>query len=551
MRAEGASIGWQIENLPSDHTGVSRVLQVVLPLTFPREAACVFVQPSAYQVWPHCEPNGKLCLWHEGAGPEGLSAAAQIESVLSSLGDVLKPIYPTYDEARARDEFAAEWPSYWSARDKSLSLSDAQALLLDVTVSESAQRIRAVCCRRDRAQYVLIGSDDDRQTHWRGALALDARHDVRTEALVVPLSQAPIGAPRDLTELRDLLNHGCASAHLVLDELLASGQSPLFVVFRVGADTTAHAALELTPVFDRQPTTRLYGAKARKQRKVERKRMGWRIAVLPIERADPAWIHGRGFDVEADLLLTKHVLVAGCGSLGGLVIRALASAGVGRLTLVDPDTLTTANLGRHVLSARYLNDSKAKALAHEIGLQLPHIRTTALERKYQRIQLPSGKDAPNLVISTTADWAVDQQILDQHAAGTVKAVQLTWAEPHAIAGHAVLSIEPGDAAATLFDEQGVFKRQATRWKNPRFPLLGCAGSHQPATFNRLQRIAALAVEQAVRFLVGAQLTSEHRAWLGDSATLTQLGGTWIPSSAMPAGSVEYTEVFSVPSGELS
>lgn len=43
----------------------------------------------------------------------------------------------------------------------------------------------------------------------------------------------------------------------------------------------------------------------------------------------------------------RHILVVGCGSVGGHAAVGLAYAGVGSLTLVDPDTLEPENAFRH------------------------------------------------------------------------------------------------------------------------------------------------------------------------------------------------------------
>ncbi|WP_211361473.1 HesA/MoeB/ThiF family protein, partial [Ideonella azotifigens] len=47
-------------------------------------------------------------------------------------------------------------------------------------------------------------------------------------------------------------------------------------------------------------------------------------------------------------LLASHALVIGAGGLGSPVALYLGSAGVGRLTLVDADTVDTTNLQRQI-----------------------------------------------------------------------------------------------------------------------------------------------------------------------------------------------------------
>jgi bacteriocin biosynthesis cyclodehydratase domain-containing protein len=48
-------------------------------------------------------------------------------------------------------------------------------------------------------------------------------------------------------------------------------------------------------------------------------------------------------------LAARHVAVLGCGGLGSWTVQALALSGIGRLTLIDPDTVELSNLNRQAL----------------------------------------------------------------------------------------------------------------------------------------------------------------------------------------------------------
>ena len=84
---------------------------------------------------------------------------------------------------------------------------------------------------------------------------------------------------------------------------------------------------------------------------------------------------------EADMgrLADSHVLIAGCGGIGGNVIENLARIGIGAITVVDGDSFDESNLNRQILcTPDKLGSSKALAAADRIRLIDPSIRVTAV-----------------------------------------------------------------------------------------------------------------------------------------------------------------------------
>ena len=63
-------------------------------------------------------------------------------------------------------------------------------------------------------------------------------------------------------------------------------------------------------------------------------------------------------------LRRSHVAVFGLGGVGSYVVEALARSGVGELTLVDQDTLSTSNINRQLFALEStVGMSKAEAAA--------------------------------------------------------------------------------------------------------------------------------------------------------------------------------------------
>lgn len=79
----------------------------------------------------------------------------------------------------------------------------------------------------------------------------------------------------------------------------------------------------------------------------------------------------------ADLAATS-VLVVGAGSVGGAAAHALATYGVGHLTLLDPDRLLGHNLVRHLGDARHVGQHKVDVLKQQLGDLRPDTEVEAL-----------------------------------------------------------------------------------------------------------------------------------------------------------------------------
>lgn len=78
-------------------------------------------------------------------------------------------------------------------------------------------------------------------------------------------------------------------------------------------------------------------------------------------------------------LAAARVAVIGAGGLGAPVLSYLAAAGVGRITVFDPDTVDATNLHRQVLfTTADVGRSKAVAAAEHLHAQNPEITVTAV-----------------------------------------------------------------------------------------------------------------------------------------------------------------------------
>lgn len=87
-------------------------------------------------------------------------------------------------------------------------------------------------------------------------------------------------------------------------------------------------------------------------------------------------------EVECRSLRDKHVVVVGCGGLGGYVISALARIGVTQITVVDSDSFEESNLNRQLFSRENnLGKPKVEVVADEVSKINSEVKIKALQEK--------------------------------------------------------------------------------------------------------------------------------------------------------------------------
>ena len=101
-------------------------------------------------------------------------------------------------------------------------------------------------------------------------------------------------------------------------------------------------------------------------------------------------------------LMTKNVLVVGLGGVGGICAEMIARAGIGKMTIVDGDTVDLSNTNRQI-PALHSNEGKLKAEVMEKRLKdiNPNLDLTVIPI-YLKNEL-----VENTVAADKYDYAVD------------------------------------------------------------------------------------------------------------------------------------------------
>lgn len=107
-----------------------------------------------------------------------------------------------------------------------------------------------------------------------------------------------------------------------------------------------------------------------------------------------------GWDIEAqEKLKLANVLIVGCGGIGCTTAELLARAGVGKITLIDADTIEMSNLQRQIA---YVEDNigfyKAEILAKRLQQINPYIRVESQTVKLDENNAEALISAQDLVL---------------------------------------------------------------------------------------------------------------------------------------------------------
>jgi molybdopterin/thiamine biosynthesis adenylyltransferase len=203
-----------------------------------------------------------------------------------------------------------------------------------------------------------------------------------------------------------------------------------------------------------------------------------------------------------------HVLVIGAGGLGSPVALFLGSAGVGRLTLVDGDTVDLTNLQRqiaHDLST--LGTPKAASAARRVGAINPRVEVVALDERVAGDRLDALVAAADVVVDCSDNFAT------RHA---VNAACVRYGRP-LVAGAAIvfdaqISVYDTRRAdspcyACVFPPDAAFEDVACSTMGVFAPLVGIVGSMQAA--EALKLVAGIGSSLAGRLQM---LDARAMAW---------------------------------------
>lgn len=507
----GLVVAWRVE-MPKDlrHPLVDHVV-VGVDATFPfSDPVVVALQGVVKDAphWPHIEPKGAVCLRrYRYSSP----AATR---VLSTLQDTLTVLDMSEDERDA--EHRREFLAYWSQLGKPASTP--YLCMLD-----STPRSRCIVYHRD-SERTLFAEDVKQLETWLSRKSKPSPKLAATTRLIwLDQPLLPAQFPQVGRDVIAMAGEG------VLDPHVRPG-SVLPVVLGCDIDGVAvYACVEIEGISVKEAAKGFRPSRPRPPSLVASTFQCKPATRRIVQRADYAWVHGRGKNAEIEALRHKKVAVVGCGALGGYFARALAQSGVGSLLLIDSDELAASNVGRHLLGMDSVGVSKSVALARRLGADFPH--AVSFEPWSGGIEFAKADQveelaACDLIIAAGINLA-GELALDRFRQGMEAAPPLvwTWIEEFAAAGHAVGLFDGANMAGALDDDGQFVMRLTSQWPAAAHAVeAGCAVAYQPYNAADMMGTINCAHRLALDVLLGKQQVNVVRSWLGDRDMATAKGG---------------------------
>lgn len=499
-----------------DIDGRRVVLRVGLCQRFPLTLPQIFwVLPDPLGRFPHIEHDGKICL----RADDGLliDHHSPLEILRESLDMAIDIIGAGVSGANAAD-FLDELEAYW------LQMTDHDSVPCYIDPNDT---LRRVAISRNRTDQITVVADS-----YAAVQEFAGNRDTRSPPLhaahYIPLEPSALRdrfTPRDFWSLEwtrhFISKHLSVENRKRLARLGAKNYARAFVVLGIPRwkGGKALVGVDYAGVSGGNPLR--HGTPGRPGR------------YIALERRDRAVVTARAEN--APDLVKARVGLVGCGSVGGYLALLLARAGVGHLTLVDPDKLTAQNAFRHVLGSSAIGAPKVDAMKRELTTKVPYI-DVALQRERIENLLGRGDSALNLdlLIYAAGDPTVGRYLNEQlQLAQDAPALLFIWLEPYGVGGHALLTNSRGANArgcfSCLFDSPivGEPRRNRADFAAPEQffakDVSGCATMYTPYADLDAVRTAELATRLALDFLRGRSIGHPLLSWKGDGEAFRAAG----------------------------
>ena len=204
-----------------------------------------------------------------------------------------------------------------------------------------------------------------------------------------------------------------------------------------------------------------------------------------------------------------HALIVGVGGLGNPAAQFLASAGIGRITLVDADNVDLTNLQRQILFALdYVGTAKVDAAAKRLAAINPEPEIVAIARRVDADDLGALAAGADVVLDCTDNFSTRHAI--NRACVAARAPLVSGAAIRFDGQVAVFDVRDPDSPCyhCLFGEGEELEETRCATMGVFAPLVGIVGATQAG--EALKLVAGVGTSLAGRLLIHDALAASWR-----------------------------------------
>ena len=442
--------------------------------------------PNVPKVSPHLGTSGVLCYIAKGTVVLDIfDPVGQTLACLKRAGEVLEAVLQGKLVDDLEEEFYAHWPGVHCLVDIQDQRQGRQETIF-IEMGEKKVAVVSDCEGRTRIKLKALKWDVNDQHPL-------LTYRVRTNAKPRPhVDMAwPPQTVKDLLRWQALLDPRCRKKiEKRLLQAMATETKGVLVLIESPLLTYG-----VTVFFHREPVRR-------GMRRAPRVSLG-SLDVIPMSviRIDDRYMAQRNSPGK-QTLERKHIVLVGCGTIGGYLAEMLVKSGAGtsggQLTLVDFESMAPQNIGRHKLGFPSLFSNKATALADELLRSAPGAKVRALPVDVRKAHL-GGFD---LLIDVTGEEALGHWLSSQYH--TTGPVLTAWIDGPGIAVRSFLADKNRACYRCLCQTNREGKLGAVVGE---FPMVmagqGCEGLYVPFPASVSVQAAALAVEMALAWANGS------------------------------------------------
>lgn len=505
----GLIAGWRLLDCMQEEPGE---LLVFVDKEFPWSLPLVALPTATNGISvPHLERDGNFCLTPSGASYALPVGVGHLESLVSDAEDVLRQGRTHTNDA----DFLSEAHSYWSL----LGESAAQ-----VWLTRPAPASHELWVGMFAGADWAVGPDKAALTDW---VKNSGRPIPTAGPCIVLRLESPLYPrhyPRTAADFLRFAQSVGAQTIVVQAMRQWKGKHPLpfVLVFAHAGNDICLAGMLLSPFTVKLPGARGTGIPGfRKNGRVHPRAVAQVPGDFPHLKGVPVYrqyLTTRTAGAIPELLSDAHIVIAGCGAIGGELAVQLAKAGIGEMTLLDSEVFDWRNVGRHVLDGTAVGRNKALAVQGHIQRSIPDAKVTAYPTRWQHltVQQHAAVQRADLVIAVTGEASGNLHLDSLNATSDMPAVLFGFTEAFAVAGHAILQLAGSGRLKALTNEFGVLREPVAHispeQRLPQEP--SCGAFYQP--YSSLAALATIHLigELAIDALLGKVGTSTHRVWVG-------------------------------------